>query len=200
MLLRSIAEEHKLHSNLLDDPFWSLDSTRVTGDQVALFYARNRTRIGEAGDLIDRLQTALITMAVQGGKLLASADLLQHEPPDDPFFLDEFLDRLRDVPRERQMAIVFALEAGVEPYVASELTWRKARDMRGLNRVATSILELCASVRHVRLPYVFWEWATPTIAAPLIDLEGTVKERFEAPWPKIARQYRGMVMVGEAPA
>lgn len=195
MNLRDFAEQHHFTSRLLADPFWGLDSARVSPTDIQLFYARNRSRSGECADLLDRLQSALILAALNGQPLQASEPLLTHEPPEDPFFLDEFLDLLSPMPHTWRLATVFALEALMEPRDVAELTWRRARALKSLNPVAQGMLTLARAQQHERLPYVFWEWATPSIAAPLLGYPDSIEACMGMSWPRLARLYASMMLV-----
>lgn len=195
MTLREFAKQRQIDSPLLEDSFWSLTSDRVGPGDIQMFYARNRSKIGECASLLDQLQSALIIASFDGTKLVATDALLTHEPVEDPFFMDEFLDLLGRTPHTWQLATVFALETVMEPRDVAELTWRATRSLKPLNAVAGVMMQLTSAQRHPRLPYVFWEWVTPSIAAPLLSYPDTIEERMGMTWPKLARLYGEMVLI-----
>lgn len=110
------------------------------------------------------------------------------------FFVDELLDGLMKLSETRRRACLFALEAELEPRDVTELTWREflATDFPMTRMMSEAI---ATQVRHIRLPYVFWEYGTPHIATPLIKLRESIEGAFALPYGELQGMYRGMVMI-----
>lgn len=67
-----------------------------------------------------------------------------------------------------------------------------------MHQVPTQIREILAGrakMRHIKLPYVFWEYASGRIAAPLLQSAVSAEEAFSMPWPRIQQRYSTMLWV-----
>lgn len=185
-------------SPLASDRLWNRDLELVSDMEISLFYARAGLvgLKGNAIEAIDRLQTALILSAIDGTKVPKEAmRLVAHEPPVERFAVDEFIDRLVKLPSARRAAVLFALEMALAPERVVELTWKEAANMAQLPTQARETIRARATVRHLKLPYVFWEWAGERIATPLLQLAVSAEEAFGMPWPRIQQRYTSMLWV-----
>lgn len=182
------------------DPLWQRNPASVTELDIQLFYAR----AGLAGhrraaiDAVDRLQSALILATIEGELDEAPAALILHEPPPEPFLTDELVDGLAALSLVRRQACLFALEVHLEPADAASLIWRATSRLGTLTPLAREILATVGQTRHLRLPYVFWEWATPTIATPLLELTWSAHEAFDCTWPELTQRYARMARVSRS--
>jgi hypothetical protein len=110
------------------------------------------------------------------------------------FFVDELVDGLAELSETRRRACLFSLESGIEPQEAADLTWA---NFLSKNFQMTTLMSdvIATQVRHIRLPYVFWEFAAPRIATPLLTLQGSIEGAFSMPWGQLQQGYRDMVMI-----
>jgi hypothetical protein len=86
------------------------------------------------------------------------------------------------------------LEAELEPREVTELTWQEFMSERF--RMTPLMSEaLATQVRHIRLPYVFWEFGAPKLAMPLIKLQESIEGAFKCPVGQLQTMYRNMVYI-----
>jgi hypothetical protein len=124
--------------------------------------------------------------------------IFNHKPPASPFMVDEFVSGLARMRPARRQACLFALEKGDSLPNMITLTWKEARASQQLTPLCMEILASAGKARHLKLNYVFWEWATTSIAAPLIDLTWSVENAFDCTWQELRLRYRNMVKVNRA--
>lgn len=110
------------------------------------------------------------------------------------FFVDELVDGLIKLPEARQRACLFALESRIEPAEVANLTWRNYAAIVGETTPMMAEI-LSTQVRHFRLGYIFWDYAMPKVAAPLLQLQGTIEAAFKMPWGQLEEAYRTMVWI-----
>lgn len=179
------------------DRLWFRHLEQISETEIQLFYARAGLRglKREAARVIDQLQTDLLLATIESDIPQAALGIITHEPPRDRFTTDEFLDRLVKVNRDRRSAILFALSVRQDPERAMELCWSSVGSLQQLSGLAREILTTRSKTRHVRLPYVFWEWATPKIAAPLLMLREGAEDAFESSWPAIQQCWADMLWI-----
>lgn len=185
-------------SPLADDRFWNRDLELVSDTELQLFYARAGLKglKGHAVEAIEKLQTALVLAAMDGTEVPAGAmRLVGHQTPIERYHVDEFIDLLVKLPAERRSAVLFALEMRQAPERVVELTWSEALAMRQISTQVREILKARAKVKHIKLPYVFWEWATDRIATPLVQLAVSAEKVFGEPWDRIQQRYATMLWV-----
>lgn len=183
---------------LANDRLWQRDLDVVSELEVQLLYARAGLRRLKplAVEAIDRLQSALLINAIDGEPLSPAAmKLIGHEPPSDPYIIDEFLDSLVKLRPARRAATLFALYQKIEPQRVADLTWAQAKLLAQLKPAARELLATQGKTRHMQLPYVFWEWMTPTSAGPLLRLEEDAERAFEARWPTIQVKFDDMLWI-----
>lgn len=102
-----------------------------------------------------------------------SLDLLEHDMPREQFTTGDLVEWLESTTVQRRRALLFALEMDLDPRFVIEMTWR---DLHGLNLTSLAHELAKASVRHIRLPYVFWDSLPNGAAAPLFGLHETALE------------------------
>lgn len=184
-------------SPLADDRIWRRELELVGDAELQLFYARASLRglRGNAVEAISRLQSALILEAVHG-RVGVPMHLIAHELPCERFDVDEFVDCLLQIRTPtRRAAVLYALEAQMTPGTVAELTWQEVSKFKQLPARLREILEARGKVRHMKLPYVFWEWATEHIAVPLLRLQQDAERAFDCPWPQVQQRYKTMLWV-----
>ena len=185
-------------SPLADDRLWRRDLETVSNTELQLFYARAGLYglKGNAVEAISRLQSALILAAVNGELTSKGAlRLIGHEPPCERFDTDEFVDGLVKLSPARRAATLYALTARMAPEKVAELTWHEVAAMRQIHPQLREILASRAKVRHMKLPYVFWEWATEHIAVPLLKLGPTAEDAFGCTWPALQERFKTMLQI-----
>lgn len=182
---------------LADDRLWQRELVQATPQEIPLFIARASLK-GQrklAFEALERMQSALIVAAVDGLIEGAELALLGAEMPHRPYLVDEFIDDLLKLRPARRAAVLFALETRTEPVEVMELTWKDVQHMHQLKPLARDVLASQARTRHLRLPYVFWEWATPEAAAPLMDLKRSAEKAFDKTWPGLQYAYNEMIWI-----
>jgi hypothetical protein len=184
-------------SSFSDDRLWNRPLSHISELEVQLFYARAglKGQAREAREAIDQLQSELLLVAMQGGMSQDDLRLIAHEVPRERFTVEEFVDRLVRLNQPRRMAVLMALATRSDPGLIARMEWRGVRHMTQVPDLAAEILKARAKLRHMRLPYVFWEWATDKIAAPLLRLQEQAESVFDAPWPAIQAQWTDMIWV-----
>lgn len=180
------------------DRLWQREADAVSEMELQLFYARAQLagQRKEAIDAVDRLQGAVIMAAFDGEIDGPPAAIVLHEPPVDVFLVDELVDGLAKLPMPRRQACLYALETHQCLLDVANLFWRHLGGQQVRHTLlAAELLSAAGQTRHLKLPYVFWEWATPTIATPLLELPWSVKQAFDCSWPELVARYRRMVLV-----
>lgn len=187
-----LLSNHPLGNDLL----WSIDANKLTGTDICLFYARaGLEQKFVAATLIRKVQNHLITSGYSGDLSEAPQALLLHEPPDEPFYLDEFVEGINKLSSQAGMATIFSLETKIEPSMVTKLTWKQSVKLQGLNQISMEILHKAALRRHSRLPHVFWEKISPSVYAPLFELENDIETAFGFSWVSLLYRYESMMPV-----
>lgn len=184
-------------SPVSSDRLWARKLEVISDAELQLFYARCGL-IGlkkEAVEAIDRLQTALVLAAMHGSVSQAALRLVTHEPPLDRFTVDEFIDGLIKLRPHRRAAVLYALQGRQTPDEVAGLTWHDIKRMVQVPKRQQPILDGQSKVRHLRLPYVFWEWATPALAAPIVDLGVSASDAFGCSWPALQVRFDDMLWI-----
>jgi hypothetical protein len=75
------------------------------------------------------------------------------------------------------------------------LTWKEVGSVNQLSPLSREVVTARSKLRHMKLPYVFWEWVTDDIAAPLVDLQSSAEKAFGEPWPSIQMHWNDMIWV-----
>lgn len=179
------------------DSFWQREALAVSEGEIQLFYARADLAgvRQEAIDAIDALQSAVILASFKGELAEPPTAIVLHEPPPEPFLTDELVDGLIKLRPARRQACLLALETHSVPKDVTNLTWAAAREWHQLSGLSLEILAVAGRTRHFKLPYVFWEHATTTIATPLLELQWSIERAFDYSWPELVQRYRRMVKV-----
>lgn len=182
---------------LATDSLWQRDTHAISNGEILLFYARASTQgfRRDAIEAIDTVQAAVIKAVFDGELAEPPAALVMHEPPLEPYFVDELVDSLAKLRPARRQAALFALETAKLPSNVAEMTWVTASKLQQMTPLCQEILTAAGKTRHLKLPYVFWEWATPQIATPLLELQWSIEQAFDCKWPALVGLYRRMVMV-----
>jgi hypothetical protein len=177
------------------DRLWRREACAVSEGEIQLFYARCGL-LGlrsQAIDAIDALQAAVILSSFNHELHEAPSAIILHESPPEPYFVDELVSSLIKLRPARRQACLFALEMQCEPTDALNLTWKSALEMQQLPPLCVEVLQSAGRTRHLKLPYVFWEWASVQIAAPLLELQWSIERAFECSWPELTRRYGRIV-------
>lgn len=180
---------------LAADRLWQREACAISEGEIQLFYAR-ASLAGlqqEAAGAVDTLQAAVILSTINGELPEAPSAIIMHEPPSEPFFTDELVDGLVKMRPSRRQACLFALEQTTSPATIANMTWKEARTLRQLTPLCQEILQASDRTRHMKLPYVFWEWATTQIATPLLELQWSIEQAFGCTWPVLTGRYRRMI-------
>lgn len=177
------------------DQFWQRNPMQVSDMEIQLFYARAglNGHHKQAVEAIDALQAAVILSVIEGELPEAPAALILHELPADSFLTDDLVLGLSRMRPARRQACLFALERSMTPQAVSLLTWKGSDEIHQLSPLCCEVLSVANQSRHPRLPYVFWEWVNPIIAAPLLELEESIARAFKMTWPALLNAYGRMV-------
>lgn len=184
-------------SPLSTDPFWSKEVERVTEIDIQFFYARAsllNLRVA-AREAIDRLQAAVILGAIEGEISHVPDGVLAHEQEPEPFFVDELIEGLKGLSFPRRLACLFSLEVNQTLEYSLNLTWPVLARQKNLNSVCLALATEAGRTRHLKLPYVFWEWLNENIAAPLLELEWSVENAFRCTWPQLVLNYKALIWI-----
>lgn len=181
----------------VSDPLWQRETLAVSEGEIQLFYARCSLMGSrqQGVDAIDALQAAVIVSSFEGELTEVPGAIIMHEPPVEPFLVDELVDGLVKLHPARRQACLFALEASYTPEAVTNLTWKAARNMSQVKPLCLEILLSAAQTRHLKLPYVFWEWATQQIATPLLELQWSIETAFDCTWPQLVQRHKRMIML-----
>lgn len=184
-------------SPLTQDSLWDRELVRLSENDITLFYARAGIQMRRhAIELVERVQSAAIVAAYRGNREAGISAIISHTPPPDPFLVDELISGLAKLPPVRRRACLYALTMGMTPEAVSALTWETLpQQLTNMPALAQEILAECDKTRHIRLPYVFWEWATPRIAAPVLQLQASIEDAFGFSWPELVEKHRRMLML-----
>lgn len=180
------------------DRLWRQEIGTISEMDIQLYYARS-TLAGHrqaAIDALERVQTVLIGMTFKGQLRENASAIVLHQLPQSRFMVDEFVEGLRRLPQPRRLACLYALEARADPVSVVTLTWSEiARRQGGFSHLACQVLAAAAQTRHIKLPYVFWEWVSEQIAAPLMELKWSCEQAHECTWPQLVVRYQTMTLI-----
>lgn len=183
---------------LAKDRIWKRHLEQVRPGEVMLFYARARLNGLErqAHEAIEVLQSELLLHAMIKGDVSSDAmRLILHEVPQERFTVDEFLDQMVRLDRSRRQALLVCLDTHSEAQQVVNLTWREVTAASQTPSIAREVFSARAKLRHIKLPYVFWEWATADIAAPLVNLKSCVEAAFGETWASVQMHWDDMIWV-----
>lgn len=185
-------------SDLATDEFWKYQLNEMTPLRVEFFYHRARfvDKFDEAKSLVRNLQAALLRTENQSFIKATDLVLLGHRVPDPIFTIDDFVDGLNLMTEVRQNALLFALETGMDPDKVIGMRWNDQVNLPSTPCIR-NILKTQAELRHLKLPYVFWEREGKT-ALPLVTLREDAEMAFCKSWPAIVVSFKEMVMVSPA--
>ena len=179
------------------DRLWLSESERMSSTSIQLFYARAglKGQREQAIEMIDQAQAVVIRSLFDGSLPENSfTELVLHEPPPPPYMADEFVGGLIKLRPARRGATIFALETKLDPKAVSEMTWHEL-DRRGLSPMSLEVLQAAQGTRHIKLPYVFWEWATESIACPLLGLGPSIEKAFGCTLAELQGRYDRMILI-----
>lgn len=184
-------------SPIRDDRIWSRPLEDISENEIQLFYARAGLQgfKKEATDAIGQLQDEILLQSMCKDMPQKALRIVSHQTPINRFATDEFLDHLAKIGVERRSAILYALVTRQEPEDVAELCWKNVRELGQLPELAQEILAMRSKIRHLKLPYVFWEWATLRIASPLLILQQTAEDAFGMAWPAIQVRWDEMIWI-----
>lgn len=141
---------------------------------------------------VEALKNFVMRSCIDGKLNQDDLGLLEHEMPREVFTSGELVEWLEQTSLSRRRAILFCLEMEMDPREVIELQWSDLRKM-DLSILAHELVK--ASVRHIRLPYVFWDTLPNGAAAPLFGLAETCLEVSQGMGIKAMRKlYANMVM------
>lgn len=180
-------------SLLAKTPLWKREVRTVTPTDLFAFVALYRgsskyfDAIAETNCVVGAGIAALDSGAID------RADFIRFVPPKAPFLLSDLYRFLRKLSPMRRRATLFALETKMAPRHVVELGWKDLRKGT-MTILAAQIVD--AMPRHIRLPYVFWDYLSNGSAGPLFGLSESILEcsdglGFEA----LLEMYERMILV-----
>lgn len=173
MLVRELPGNWR-HSLLSQSPIWNRPVESLTRLDLSAFLRRH---MGTARHLTARKQVETLIdatwTAVLDGKLSPIPEICYFSAPVERLTFGELRQWLARTTPERGQAILFALEMKLSVPEAIDLTWRSVNAM-ALTPFADAIAK--KTIRHFRLPYLFWEVLPHGAAAPLIGLQDSVRD------------------------
>lgn len=181
-------------SALAESRLWSGAVDQIGPTQLAAFQARmDMQGRHDEGAVVLRTLMSELGKAAHAGQIKMT-NLLDYMPRAklQTITTQEILSALSSTTKTRAAAILFALEAKLEPGVATALTWDEVKPIAqsgGLSGYARHILN--SQVRHIRFCYVFWEIAGAT-PKPVFGLSHEVFDLFGMTWPELALAYENL--------
>lgn len=162
-------------SLLSSSPLWKREVKTIKPLDLALFIRLHKgtsnylEAVREVEDLKNYAMQAHIDDLLPETEL----ELLEHDVPREQFTSGDLVEWLEGTSLARRRALLFALEMELDPRFVIEMSWR---DLHGMNLTSLAHELVKASVRHIRLPYVFWDYLPNGSAAPLFGLHETALE------------------------
>lgn len=142
---------------------------------------------------VEQLKNVVMQAHIDDALPEDALDLLEHDTPREQFTSGDLVEWLEVTTLARRRALLFVLETGLDPREVIELTWK---DLRKLNLTSMALELVAATVRHIRLPYVFWDTMPNGAAAPLFGLHETALEVSQGLGIAVMRRlYRDMLML-----
>lgn len=186
------------NSLLSTSPLWKREVKSVRSLDLALFL---RLHKGSGNYLkalreVDVLKNAVMQAHIDDALPEDALSLMEHTAAHERLSLGEFVEWLEQTTLARRRAILFCLETEMNVKAAIDLTWRDLRQVQ-MTEFATELVR--ASVRHIRLPYVFWDTLPNGAAAPLFGLQETALEVSQGLGINVLRRlYRDLVPLDPA--
>ena len=185
-------------SLLSSSPLWKREVGSIQPLDLALFLRLHKgtenylRALREVEELKNVAMQAHIDDAISSDAL----GLLDHATPRERLTLGDFSEWLEQASPARRRALLFCLETDLDPRSVIDLTWSELRGLN-LNWLAKELVR--ASVRHIRLPYVFWDALPNGAAAPLFGLQETALEVSQGLGISVLRRlYRDMIALDPA--
>lgn len=180
-------------SYLQDSPLWCRDVDDITSLDLLLFFltAADEDHAAAVELQIHALQNRALGAIVTGE--VGQVDWICWSPPSLRLTLGEITQMFSVAPFERRRALMFALETGLDLKRVVALNWKQLKSIK-LTPFAQQVID--SQTRHIRLPYVFWEWADANTAMPLLSLDVTALEVSEGHgWAWFTDRCRDAVLI-----
>lgn len=178
------------------DSLWLKQLDSISQMDIQLFYARAKTAEKRlAYQAIEALQSELLVEAANGRISGSQLRVIAHEVPSERHTADEFVSRLMQLSQPRRQAILFALSTSATPKQVASMEWVTMSRQALPPGLPREIMKGRMAIRHLRLPYVFWEFATEVIAAPLLKLTEDAEAAFSASWPTVQAMWTELIWV-----
>jgi hypothetical protein len=146
---------------------WDREVAKISALDIDVFIRSfaNSPSQADAKHEVDMLIATCWDHCTHGG--FVAPDIVIFGPTPERLTIDDLTSRLEEISLARRRAILFALETGKTVTEVSSLTWKQLKEEK-LSDLALSIAN--SQIRHIKLPYVFWERLNDIIALPLVNL------------------------------
>lgn len=183
-------------STLTHSKFWSQDVFDIDAVQLHAFVKR-MSGVGKRDEAETALEIALgeVMKAVARNEFEAPPMLSYFRPDRVVLTAGELRAGLQYMERERSIAVLFALELGIDNLEVARLTHRRLAEYRAARPLSDLALQcLAACPRHVRSAYVFWKTVEGK-TVPLFGLDLDVFDAFGFLWGELAMGYKNLIMI-----
>lgn len=183
-------------SSLAHAKFWSQDVSRIDALQLHAFVTR-MSGVGRRDEAETALEIALgeVMKAVARNEFDAPPMLAYFRPDRISLTAGELRIGLQQMDHSRAVAVLFALEVGIDNVEVARLTHRRLTELRADGRLTELALKCVASSpRHVRSAYVFWNTVEGK-TVPLFGLDLDVFDAFGVLWGELESGYQNLVMI-----
>lgn len=176
-------------------PIWNMQIDQIIPAQLAAF----RARLGlsglksEADTTIQYILGQVKHAAKMGG--LGRIKMLDYVRPNDEVLMSSELERgFREMVRPMPAAILFGLEAKLQPDEIVTLTWQKAHELRCQRKLTPFAVRILDSQPiNIASSYIFWRYRSAKVL-PLFGLEQEVFDVFGKIWPELQAGYEGLIL------
>lgn len=182
-------------SLLSSSPLWKREVKTLKPLDLALFIRLHKgtSNYLKAMREVEELKNAVMQAHIDDVLPEDALSLLNHDLQREQFTSGDLVEWLGQTTVARRRALLFCLETDLDPREVIELTWRDLRRVQ-MNSLAHELVR--ASVRHIRLPYVFWDTMPNGAAAPLFGLHETALEISQGLGMSVLRKlYNNMIML-----
>lgn len=182
-------------SLLSSSPLWNREVKTIKPIDLALFIRlhKNTSNYLRAVREVEYFKNYVMQAHIDDLLPEEALGMLDHDAPQEVFTSGDLVEWLEQTSLARRRALLFALEMDLDPKAVIELTWR---DLRGLEMTSLALELVRATVRHIRIPYVFWDTMPNGAAAPLFGLYETALEVSQGLGMSVLRRlYRNMIML-----
>lgn len=168
---------------------WRRPVSELTNEELFAFL-----KIHQASGRLTEARRNVYSLLHETYRLMSSGDIRQAPyatfvDQELPFTVMDLCECLEALSPVRRRAALFGLEMSMHPKEVFLLDWQSPKRLQ-LTPIAEAIVR--TQPRHFRLNYVFWEWMSEGIAAPLFGFEAELADRTGFDFSTLLGFYRNM--------